>query len=212
MEQVLLGADYYLNGKVKLIFYGLIGLLFVLQGCERNSNQKQNHNTIVSPVKIPKDSIRFSNGFDFPVGKPDAKEYYNAQKFKENNHLGEDWNGKGGGNTDLGDPIYSISNGYVSYADNVGGGWGNVIRVVHYLNDEEMIESLYAHCDTILVEEGDFVSKGQQIGTIGNNNGQYLAHLHFELRDKVGMPIGEGYSKNTEGYMDPTPFIRSHRK
>jgi len=44
--------------------------------------------------------------FDFPVGRPDAKGYYNAQGFGKNAHLGDDWNGTGGGNSDLGDPIY----------------------------------------------------------------------------------------------------------
>lgn len=38
-----------------------------------------------------------TDGFDFPVGKPDADGYYNAQDFQENYHLGEDWNGNGGG-------------------------------------------------------------------------------------------------------------------
>ncbi len=28
-----------------------------------------------------------SDAFDFPVGKPDAKKYYNAQKFGKNAHL-----------------------------------------------------------------------------------------------------------------------------
>ena len=29
---------------------------------------------------------------------------------------------------------------------------------------------------------------------IGNNDGMYLAHLHFEIRDKLNLPIGPGYS------------------
>ncbi|MBL4587064.1 MAG: hypothetical protein JKX84_08430, partial [Flavobacteriales bacterium] len=29
-----------------------------------------------------------SDGFDFPVGPPDAKGYYNAQPFGKNEHLG----------------------------------------------------------------------------------------------------------------------------
>lgn len=157
-------------------------------------------------------NIIVTNGFDFPVGKPDAVGYYNAQKFGENNHLGDDWNATTGGNSDLGDPIYNIANGYVSFAENIGGGWGNVIRIIHYLPDGTQIESLYAHCDQILVTKGDYVPKGFLIGTIGNNNGQYLAHLHFEIRSTPGLAIGGGYDINTEGYLDPTKFILAHRK
>ena len=153
-----------------------------------------------------------TDGFDFPVGKPNAKNYYNAQKFTVNNHLGEDWNGVHGGNTDLGDPIYSIANGYVSYAKNINRGWGNVIKIVHYISEDEQVESLYAHCNSVFVKKGQFVKKGERIGTIGNNKGQYLAHLHFELRSTVGKGIGLGYSSNTKGYLNPTEYIKNHRK
>ncbi|MBW1297528.1 M23 family metallopeptidase [Aquimarina litoralis] len=150
-----------------------------------------------------------AKSFDFPVGKPNAKGYYNAQKFQVNQHLGDDWNGVGGGNSDLGDPIYSIANGYVSFADDIGGGWGNVIRIIHKYKGK-YYESVYAHCDAIKVRIGDFVTKGKLIGTIGNADGIYLAHLHFEIRDDIFMDIGPGYSNNTKGYLDPTKFINEH--
>jgi murein DD-endopeptidase MepM/ murein hydrolase activator NlpD len=158
------------------------------------------------------DTIKMTNGFDFPVGKPNAKDYYNAQKFTVNNHLGEDWNGVKGGNTDLNDPIYAIANGYVSFAENIGMGWGNVIRVVHFVSENKQIESFYAHCNSITVKTGAYVNKGDKIGTIGNNNGQYLAHLHLELRSQIGLPIKDGYSFNTTGYLNPTEYIKNNRK
>lgn len=151
-----------------------------------------------------------SKGFDFPVGKPDAKGYYNAQKFQENNHLGDDWNGVGGGNSDLGDVIYSIGNGYISEVKNYEGGWGNVVRVVHHYKNK-LYESLYAHCDSVLVSQNTFVKKGEHIATIGNCNGLYYAHLHLEIRDAIGLDIGPGYSEDTTGYLDPTHFIKSNR-
>src|SRR5690554_7779162 len=107
-------------------------------------------------------NINFTNGFDYPVGKPNGSGYYNAQKFTVNNHLGDDWNGKNGGNSDLGDPIYSIANGYVVFAKNIGGGWGKVIRIIHFIDKDHAVESLYAHCDRIDVQKGDYVKKGQK--------------------------------------------------
>lgn len=187
-------------------------LLMLLMGCyshEKNIRQIENQNQ--TKLSVNYDTIQFTNGFDYPVGKPDAAGYYNAQSFTENDHLGEDWNGIRGGNTDLGDPIYAVANGYVSFSENVNGGWGNVIRIIHFIDSNKQVESLYAHCDKRLIQEGEFVRKGTQIGTIGTNGGQYLAHLHFELRDIVNLPIGGGYSINTEGYLNPTTFINKNR-
>lgn len=154
-----------------------------------------------------------SDGFDFPVGKPHAKGYYNAQPFGRNTHLGDDWNGRGGGNTDLGDPVYAIANGYVSEAEDFGGGWGRVVRIVHKIPGapRPYVESLYAHFDKMNVQKGDWVRRGAQIGTIGNNGGMYYAHLHLELRHTPDLPLGEGYARDTSGYLDPTWFIRQHR-
>ncbi|QWX84652.1 M23 family metallopeptidase [Cellulophaga sp. HaHaR_3_176] len=189
--------------------FTLLIILTVLS-CKQKTEPKILSKAEVKVIK--KDTFLCTNGYDFPVGKPDSKGYYNAQKFTENEHLGEDWNAVTGGDSDLGDPIFAIANGYVSFAENIQGGWGNIIRVVHHNNENDLVESLYAHCDTIYVKEKDYVTKGQQIGTIGNNDGQYLAHLHLELRSTIGMPVGGGYSSNTEGYLNPTEYIKNNRK
>ena len=171
---------------------------------------------IKSEKKVVKDFLtrtlqNISYKFDFPVGKPNAKGYYNAQKFQKNDHLGDDWNSVKGGNSDLGDTIYAISNGYVSYAKNYNGGWGNIIRIIHFLPNDKKVESLYAHCDTILVKPKTWVKRGEAIGTIGNVDGLYFAHLHLEIRNKINLPIGGGYSKDTIGFLDPTEFIKKNR-
>uniref|UniRef100_UPI00261ABD6E M23 family metallopeptidase n=1 Tax=uncultured Psychroserpens sp. TaxID=255436 RepID=UPI00261ABD6E len=70
---------------------------------------------------------------------------------------------------------------------------------------------LYAHCDTILVKEKQWIKKGTKIGTIGNVDGQYLAHLHLEIRNNLELPIGAGYSEVTDGYLNPTEFIKENR-
>jgi murein DD-endopeptidase MepM/ murein hydrolase activator NlpD len=152
-------------------------------------------------------------GFDFPVGPPDASGYYDAQPFGINDHLGNDWNGNGGGDTDLGDPVHALATGVVTVASDHGGGWGNVVRVVHPCGEVpgQEVESLYAHLDTVEVQAGQRVGRGQRLGTIGTAGGQYRAHLHLELRARPGLPLGGGYSEDTAGYLDPSAFIRRHR-
>ncbi len=172
-----------------------------------------NETTITKKNSLPIfEKAYIAHAFDYPVGPPDAKGYYNAQGFGENLHLGDDWNSVTGGNSDIGDPIYSIANGYVNFAEDIGGGWGNVIRIWHQTKEGKIVESLYAHCDEILVNKGQHIKKGDKIATIGNADGQYFAHLHFEIRDDVELSIGGGYSRDTKGYLDPTQFIKNNRK
>lgn len=160
-----------------------------------------------------KNPAYLSDGFDYPVGPPHATKYYNAQGFGKNYHLGDDWNGTGGGNTDLGDPVYACANGLVTYAQDAGPGWGNVVRVVHVISTSPLVwvESLYAHLNEINTKQGQPVKRGTQIGTIGTANGTYYAHLHFEIRTEYGMPVGGGYSEVTTGYTNPTAYIKAHR-
>ena len=154
-----------------------------------------------------------ADGFDYPVGKPDGNGYYDAQPFTKNRHLGSDWNGQGGGNTDLGDPVFAVANGYVTYAEDAGRGWGNIVRVIHCVpgKPNKYIESFYAHLDKIKVAKGAWLKRGDMLGTIGTANGAYVAHLHFELRHKIDMRIGPGYSTDTTGYLDPSKFTIGHR-
>ncbi|OJJ14861.1 peptidase M23 [marine bacterium AO1-C] len=195
--------------RPSIIYLTLIVLL--LPHC-RNKKQPTEASTIQKFQKLFKAHPNYlARGFDFPVGKPNAKGYYNAQKFRKNNHLGDDWNAVTGGNTDLGDPIFAIAHGYVNFAKDLKGGWGNVIRIIHRLPDSTFYESVYAHCDSILVKPNTWIKKGQQIGTIGTAHGKYYAHLHLEIRDNITMPIGGGYARNAAGYLDPTQFIKQHR-
>ena len=61
-------------------------------------------------------SVKMADGFGLPVGLDNGKRYYKARGYRPNGHLGEDWNGVGGGNTDLGDPVHTVGNGLVVYA------------------------------------------------------------------------------------------------
>lgn len=42
--------------------------------------------------------------------------------------------------------------------------------------------TLYAHCKTIYVKEGDKINQGQKIGEVGATGNATGPHLHFEIR------------------------------
>jgi hypothetical protein len=167
---------------------------------------------IPSPLELV--SIPMATRFDFPLGSENGAMAYNAQRFTENRHLGDDLNGIGGENSDLGDPIYAIADGRVLLARDGGPGWGNVIIVLHaYIDNGERkyVQSYYGHLESMPVHAGEDVRRGQQIATVGTAGGRYFAHLHFEMREFVTPFVGPGYREDTRGWLDPTGFIKAHR-
>ena len=167
---------------------------------------------IPSPLEL--ESIPTATHFDFPLGNENGAMAYNAQHFTENKHLGDDLNGIGGENSDLGDPIYAIADGRVLLARDGGPGWGNVVILLHaYLENGERkyVESYYGHVQEMLVHSGETVKRGQQVATVGNANGRYFAHLHLEMREFITPFIGPGYRDDTHGWINPTKFIEQHR-
>lgn len=78
-----------------------------------------------------------------------------------------------------GDSIHSIHNGRVVFADWLRGA-GLLIIVDH--GDDYL--SLYAHNQSLLRQEGDWVRGGEAIATVGNSGGRRQAGLYFEIRHK----------------------------
>ncbi len=164
--------------------------------------------------------VPLADGFDFPVGKPDAEGYYKSRglRLRTPRHMGEDWNGVGGGNSDLGDPVYTIGHGLVTYAADARGRWGKVVIVRHAFRDPGSgkvlcCQTLYAHLDRIDVQLGQLVRRGDQIGTIGTNRGMFPAHLHAELHFNVLANCGhQGIPKTAANYGDLSRFIKSLRR
>jgi murein DD-endopeptidase MepM/ murein hydrolase activator NlpD len=159
-------------------------------------------------------SLPTATRFDFPLGSENGAMAYNAQPFTENRHLGDDLNGIGGENSDLGDPVHAIADGRVLLAREEGPGWGNVIIVLHAYaenGERKYVQSYYGHVETMLVKPRQEVKRGQQIATVGSADGRYLAHLHFELREFTTPFVGPGYRANPRGWLNPSAFIEAHR-
>lgn len=70
---------------------------------------------------------------------------------------------------------YSVHDGLGSY--------GSLVMIHHGEDDHGRdFVTLYAHCHSRLVEEGEVVSRGQNIATIGSTGSSTGPHVHFEVR------------------------------
>ncbi|MEA4923921.1 MAG: M23/M56 family metallopeptidase [Syntrophomonadaceae bacterium] len=58
--------------------------------------------------------------------------------------------------------------------------YGTYLIIAH--NGEPAVTTMYAHCDTLYVKEGDMVKAGQKIAAVGNSGNSTGPHCHFELR------------------------------
>jgi len=82
-----------------------------------------------------------------------------------------------------GQQVLAASGGKVMYAGSGIRGYGNLVIVKHTNN----LLSAYAHNKTILVKEGQTVTKGQKIAEMGNSDSD-VVKLHFEIRQQ-GKPV-----------------------
>lgn len=92
-------------------------------------------------------------------------------------HNGIDIDGRSG------QAIFATADGTVVYAGNGLVGYGNLLIIKH----NETFLSAYGHNKKLLVKEGDSVSQGDKIATMGDS-GTTSIKLHFEIRQN-GRPI-----------------------
>lgn len=83
-----------------------------------------------------------------------------------------------------GDPIFAADGGLVIFADE-NAGYGLIVKIQHDNGDV----TYYAHCESLLVEEGDAVDQGEMIATMGATGVATGVHLHFEIRPNGGSAV-----------------------
>ncbi|MBI3943297.1 MAG: peptidoglycan DD-metalloendopeptidase family protein [Chloroflexi bacterium] len=89
----------------------------------------------------------------------------------------------------LGTPIYAADSGYVTFAG-WSGGYGNLLKIDH----GNGVETWYAHMNGFLVNVGQNVERGTQVGSIGLTGRTTGPHLHFEIHVN-------GVEQNPMGYL-----------
>lgn len=112
-------------------------------------------------------------GWVWPVGG----EYTLSRSFAESSHRGVDIA------ADEGTPIYAPAAGVVTAAKNEVGQsdqeWSMGLYV--QLDHGNGMTSLYSHCSSVTVEEGDTVAAGQVIGYVGSTGNSTGNHVHIEM-------------------------------
>jgi len=98
----------------------------------------------------------------------------------------------GGG---MGARVRAARDGYVSYAG-YAYGYGTLVVVSHGTYGGRDLSTAYAHMSGLSVSEGQLVSRGQRVGSIGNEGNSTGPHLHFEVR-RDGEPV------DPLGWIDP---------
>jgi hypothetical protein len=72
----------------------------------------------------------------------------------------------------------------------------------------------YGHCKDVYVKVGDKVNKGSLIATVGTGNGQWSAHLHFDvivqkLTSWASYVFGMSKEQVKAIYIDPAPYVKT---
>lgn len=164
---------------------------------------------LVRPVELAR--APSASRVDWPMGGESGAFSYNAQPFLTDRHLGDDLNGIGGWDSDLGDAVYAVADGEVTFAGWPSDGWGRVVMVAHQAPDGRLLQSFYGHLARIDLPVGARVRRGEKIGTVGKGDGQYLAHLHFEVRKGPVIAAGPGYGDHEHGRLSGAKWIEASR-
>ena len=147
--------------------------------------------------------------------------YVKGLKTASRNHKGLDINFSGGGNTDIGAPVYATHDGYASFVkDNTSGSGGRYIEI---MSTNKKFMTRYLHLSKIVITKKQKVLKGEKIGELGASylgeeiHPKMSAHLHYEVRtvkneayDGVIDPTeGKGYKKKPIHLLDPQDWINN---
>lgn len=154
----------------------VVGAEIVVPGGQKQIVAQQVVTSYSGPV--PTGAAKGSGAFLWPTSGSITQKYWSGHAAID---IGS-WTGA---------PVKASDGGYVVEA---GRGWssgyGNHVVVDH----GNGFRTLYAHLNSIFVSPGESVSKGQQIGTVGNTGNSTGPHLHFEV-------LYQGVRRNPYSYL-----------
>jgi len=147
---------------------------------------------------VPEDTAGLSNNLQIPISKEDLQKQvipkgrplygwitrsFSVDEKTGEKHLGLDFAVKNGTS------VTATASGVVTFA-----GWDDTFGDLVIIDHGNGYETIYAHNEKILVEEGGSVLKGDVIALSGSTGRSSAPHLHYEIR------------KNGEA-VDPTSYL-----
>lgn len=149
--------------------------------------------TPAKPTVCPPDVCIYSGQFQLerPIALPGRETVDGSYRFgstqagKRDPHHGVEFLNS------MGTPVQAAADGFVVVAGDdrktlygpYYNFYGNLIVLEHRLDGvPEAVYTLYAHLSEVLVEEGQRVKSGDQIGLVGMSGVATGSHLHFEVR------------------------------
>ncbi len=172
--------DTMYQGNEKILRKGINGTNIITESIERRDGEEVGREVVETSVaSAPVMQLRAVGTKYRPahVGTGTfIRPYYGtvSSRFgsrRSGSHSGVDFSGR------RGDPIKAADAGKVIFAGR-SGGYGNMIKIDHgngYI-------TYYAHCSSLYVKEGDIVTKGKVIASVGSTGNSTGPHLHFEIR------------------------------
>ena len=106
-------------------------------------------------------------------------------------------------------PLYAFVTGDVIHAKEgvKGSGFGGYGIVVAIKDDKGYLHC-YAHLSKVMVQVGDKVLRGEEVGLQGSSGLSTGAHLHYEIR-KASSP-SFGYTLSESGVVEPTKYLQGY--
>ncbi len=187
-ENVAYGTKYIDNpslyaDETEVVTPGIYGQDKIIATVTR-INGEETGRTIVSTERIsnPVDEVQYKGTKPIPIREGTGTFAWPLRTYTISSRFGMRWGSMHQG-VDLaaatGTKIYASDGGTVTYA-----GWQTGYGYVIIINHGGLFETRYAHCSKLLVETGDEVYQGENIGLVGSTGKSTGPHLHFEIRYK----------------------------
>lgn len=160
---------------------------------DRIAREAANSNNGAPNVKIDGGAYGFAwpyGGSSYYISSPFGYRYHPTLGYYKL-HGGVDISGSGA----YGKPIYAMADGVVilsQYYDS----YGNCVMLDNGKYNGSSFVSLYAHCSSLAVSNGQSVKKGQVIAYVGSTGRSTGPHLHFEIRVNGNRVNPLGYYSN----------------